>query len=147
MERSTRIAAAVFLLAGGLVHLQLWRSGYRGIPYIGPMFAANAALSALLALVIAVWTARGVAIAGIAFAASSLGALVLSRTVGFLGFNETAWTDEAIKAATAEVGAIVALVVLSAAVRRRPEPKLAAVAATPSSSRLHPGAQGRGDRR
>ncbi len=35
MERSTGIAAAVFVVVGGLVHLQLWRSGYRAIPYTG----------------------------------------------------------------------------------------------------------------
>ncbi|MDP9070616.1 MAG: hypothetical protein M3N68_04910 [Actinomycetota bacterium] len=60
MERSTGIAAAVFVVVGGLVHLQLWRSGYRAIPYIGPWFIANVMVSAVLALVVVVRHIRAV---------------------------------------------------------------------------------------
>ncbi len=112
MERSTSIAAAVFVLVGGLVHLQLWRSGYRTVPYIGPLFIANVAVSAVLALVVVVRHIRVVTIAGIAFSVASLAALVMSRTVGVFGFTEPAWTDQAIRASTAEIGAIVAFAVL-----------------------------------
>jgi hypothetical protein len=50
-----------------------------------------------------------VASAGIAFAAGSLAALVLSRTVGVFGFMETVWTPQAIKTLASEVGAILTL--------------------------------------
>ena len=109
MERSPRIAAAVFVLAGGLVHLQLWLDGYRGIPYVGPSFLANALASALLALAVSARPGRAVAAAGILLSAVTLAALVMSRTVGVLGFTEPTWTDQAVRATAAEVGAIVAL--------------------------------------
>ena len=123
MERLSRLAAATFVAAGGLVHLDLWRTGYRGIRYIGPLFAANVAVSAVLALAVLVVRDRRVVAAGIGFAVASLAALVASRTVGLLGFTERAWTDDALRAATAEVGAVVALAaaVVVATHRRRLE--------------------------
>lgn len=119
MERSTRIAAAVFVLAGGLVHLQLWDSGYRAVPYIGPLFVANGVVSAALALAVLVRRFRPVVLGGIAFSLATLVALVMSRTVGVLGFTERAWTDQAVRATTAEVGAIVAFAALLVMLNRR----------------------------
>lgn len=112
MERTTRIAAAAFVVIGGLVHLQLWRTGYREIPYIGNLFIANVVVSAVLALVVLVLSNRVVTFGGILFALGSLGALVMSRTVGILGFTEREWTDQALRATTAELGAIVAFAAL-----------------------------------
>ena len=124
MERLSRLAAATFVAAGGLVHLDLWRTGYGGIRYIGPLFVANVAVSAVLALAVLVVRDRRVVAAGIGFAVATLAALVASRTVGLLGFTERAWTDDALRAATAEVGAVVALaaVVVAATCGRRLEP-------------------------
>lgn len=127
MQRVSRLSAVAFLVVGGLVHLQLWRSGYRGIPYIGTLFVANVAGSAVLALVVLVRDDIRVHVAGMVFAASSLLALVASRTVGLLGFTERAWTDEAVQASTAEVGALVALVALVTITRQRPTPTLVPV--------------------
>lgn len=129
MERLPRLAAATFVLAGGLVHLELWRSGYRGIRYIGPLFVANVAISAVVAVAVLVVRDRRVAVAGVALAAGSLAALVASRTVGLLGFTERAWTDDAVRALTAEVGAIVALAAAFVAGRRRPDASLRLVPA------------------
>jgi hypothetical protein len=107
--RLTRALAATLLLAGGITHLNLWTGGYRHIPNIGPMFMANFLGS--IALAAAVMTSRraGVAVVGIAFAAGSIAALVLSRTVGVFGFSETIWTTQAVRTLASEVGAIVAL--------------------------------------
>lgn len=123
MERSTRIAAGVFVIVGGLVHLELWRSGYRAIPYIGPWFIANVAVSAVVAVAIVLRSIPAVKLAGIALSVTSLAALVMSRTVGIFGFTEREWTDEAVRATTAEIGAIVAFAVLLVAFRMpRPAP-------------------------
>jgi hypothetical protein len=130
MERSARIAAAVFVFLGGLVHLQLWSSGYRVIPYIGPWFVANAMVSALLTVVVLVRPARAVVIAGIALSAASLAALVMSRTVGIFGFTERAWTDQAVRAVASELGAIAAFAVLVVASR----PQRAQLLAVPAAS-------------
>lgn len=118
MERTTRIAAAAFLVLGGLVHLQLWRTGYEEIPYIGNLFIANVVVSAGLALVVVFRNNRVVTIGGIPFALGSLIALVMSRTVGILGFTEREWTDQAIRATSAEIGAIVAFAALLVASSR-----------------------------
>lgn len=120
MERSIRIAAAVFVLAGGFVHLQLWASGYRAVPYIGPLFVVNGVVSAILAIAVIVRRFRPVLLGATAFSSATLAALVMSRTVGVLGFTEPAWTDQAVRATTAEVGAIVAFAALLVAFNRPP---------------------------
>lgn len=128
MERTTRIAAAAFVVMGGLVHLQLWRTGYREIPYIGNLFIANVVVSAGLALVVLIRSNRVITLGGILFALGSLVALVMSRTVGILGVTERQWTDEAIRATTAELGAIVAFAVLLVASGRSHSAMVPAVA-------------------
>lgn len=107
--RLTRCLAALLLVAGGLVHLELWNGGYRAIPKIGPLFMANFLGSIGLAAAVMASRRASVALAGILFAAGSLAALVLSRTVGVFGFTEAIWTTEATKTLAVEVGAIGAL--------------------------------------
>ena len=107
--RLTRLLAAAFLLAGGLVHLNLWNGGYRYIPRIGPLFLANFVGSIALAVAVVVSNRAGVSLAGMAFAAGSLVALILSRTVGLLGFTESIWTQDALKTLASELGAITTL--------------------------------------
>jgi hypothetical protein len=97
------------LLAGGIVHIELWNSGYRHIPKIGPLVVANFVGSIALAAAVIASRRAGVAFAGITFAAGLLVALVLSRTVGVLGLTEAIWTTQATKALVTELGAIVAL--------------------------------------
>lgn len=111
ITRLARPLAAVFLLIGGVVHYNLWRQGYRNIPKIGPLFLANMVGSAVLAA--AVLGSRRITVyaAGIVFAAASLAALVLSRTVGVFGFTEMIWTPQALRTLTSELAAILALVV------------------------------------
>src|SRR5690349_10433161 len=107
--RLMRSLAAALLLAGGVVHFNLWTSGYRHIPKIGPLFLANFIVSIGLAVAVLATRRPAVALAGMMFAASSLGALGLTRTVGVLGFTETGWTTPAIKTLSTELGAILAL--------------------------------------
>lgn len=114
MERVTRLVAATFVFVGGLIHLELWLDGYRGIPYLGVGFIANVVLSAVLVVALLGRPAAPVGIVSVAFSATSLLALVASRTVGLFGFIETAWTDASVQAASAEIGAIVAAAVLLA---------------------------------
>jgi hypothetical protein len=109
MIRLTRLLAAVLLVAGGIVHFNLWSDGYRHIPNIGPLFIANLVGSIALSAVLVTSRRAAVAVAGIVFAVGSLVALVLSRTVGVLGFTERIWTTEAVQALASEIGAIVVL--------------------------------------
>lgn len=124
-RRIAGAVAATFLLVGGGIHLDLWRDGYRGIRYIGPLFVANAVVSALLVLALLVRPNGLVAVAGILFSVGSLVSLVLSRTTGIFGFTEKVWTDLAVQATTAEIGAMVAMaVVLAMRPRRVPVPAM-----------------------
>lgn len=107
--RLTRSFAAVLILVGGLVHLDLWNNGYRTIPKIGVLFMANFVGSAVLAAAVMVSRRVSVALAGIAFAAGSLMAFVLSRTVGIFGFTDVGWNTHATNTVASEVGAIVLL--------------------------------------
>lgn len=137
MDRLTRTAAAAFVLVGGLVHLQLWSSGYRGIPRIGSLFVANVAVSVVLALAVLAVNKAWVNLAGVLFSASSLAALVMSRTTGLLGFTERDWTDQALRASTAEFGAMVAFAAVLVASRSRH--RLALVAVRTPAVRTPPG--------
>ena len=108
-SRLTRAFAAVLLLAGGIIHYNLWSDGYRQIPKIGPLLLANFIISIVVAGAVIVSRRASVALAGMAFAGGSLVALVLSRTSGLLGFTERIWTAEAINVVASETGAILTL--------------------------------------
>ena len=87
-----RGVGAVLLAAMGWIHLRLWLDGYSGIDVIGPAFLLNTVagfgLAALLLLTprrILAWVAASGALA----CAGTLGALLLSTSVGLFGFTET----------------------------------------------------------
>jgi len=128
-----RLLAAAMVLAGGAIHLNLWLGGYRGVPYIGPMFLVNVALSVFAAGALLISVARPVALASAALSAGSLVALVVSRTVGLLGFREP-WTPRSIQIIAAEVGAVVAIAAAGAATGRwNPQPRPATVRSSQSA--------------
>lgn len=118
MERISRLCAVTFLVIGGLVHLQLWRMGYRGIPKVGTAFLVSIGLAFVLALAVLVRNDWRLNLAGIGFAIGSLSAIVMSRTVGILGFTDKVWTDRAVQATTAEIGTIVAFAAVILITRR-----------------------------
>ncbi|WP_164699711.1 hypothetical protein [Modestobacter sp. KNN46-3] len=87
-----RSLGALLLAAMAAVHAHLWQQGYNGIPVIGPAFLVNAALGLLGALALVVAPRRWVpwvAATGAALAVGSLGALIVSTTVGLFGFVES----------------------------------------------------------
>jgi plastocyanin len=110
--RPLRIVAALALLVGGLVHLQLYFEGYRSIDKIGPSFLLNAIASGVVA---AALVARGewfVRLAGIGVAAGTIAAFVISRQGdGLFDFREQGLnpSPQAIIALLVEIVAIVAL--------------------------------------
>ncbi len=112
------VAAGGLVALGGGIHLDLWRDGYRFIPSIGPLFLANAAASAVVAVALAATRRPVVLLAGAAFTLASLVALVVSRTVGLLGFSET-WTDASVQVLAAELAALAAIAATAVAARRR----------------------------
>ena len=89
---SVRVVGAAMLVATGWIHLDLWLDGYRFLPWIGPLFLASVVLSGLAALAVLATPTRWlpwVALLGGLLEAGTLGALVLSLTVGLFGFVES----------------------------------------------------------
>src|SRR4051794_3212652 len=89
-----RIVGAALLLATGGIHLYLWQTGYKDVHLIGPMFLANVVLAVGAALLVLLtpqrWLAWACLLAGL-LEIGTLGALLLSLTVGLFGFFE-AWS-------------------------------------------------------
>jgi hypothetical protein len=93
---AARIAAIVLqlVIAGllawiGGIHLHLWQEGYRFIPTNGPLFLVDAVAAFVLVAATLLWAAPLAGVVAAGFAASTLGALVISLTVGLFGFRES----------------------------------------------------------
>jgi hypothetical protein len=87
-----RILGAGLLAAMAGIHLYLWTQGYQDVPTIGPLFLLNGIIGALLVVAVLATPTRPlpyVAAVAMLFTAGTLGALVLSLTVGLFGFLET----------------------------------------------------------
>lgn len=106
--------AAVAVLIGGLVHLQLYFDGYRDFPNanLGRSFVLNGGASVLIAAALFVRRDVIVRLAGIAVVGGTLIAFWLSRTdTGIFGFTERGLepSPQGALALVAEVAAIVLL--------------------------------------
>ena len=124
----TRIVTAVAALVSAYVHLVLWLDGMRDVDVVGPAFLFNAVAGLVIAVLLLTWRhwAPGFLAAG--FGASTLGAFVLSTTVGLFGVNEQ-WTGGYVwAAAISEVVCVVGglLVMRQAWPRRQPAPPVGA---------------------
>ena len=123
------IAGAVFLVASGAIHLDLYLTGYRSIPTIGWLFLLQVISAFVLAAAIVVSRHPLAAAAGAAFALGTLGGYLLSLKVGLFGFTEVR-TTAGIVAAILDVAAFAALamaVAAAAGLGRRVLPVTAAV--------------------
>jgi hypothetical protein len=116
------VVGAAAVLVSGWVHFYLYfRGGYRGIApesvaglTISRSFAVNAVAAVVIAecLVLATRVRSLVvpaAAGGALFGVATLGAYVLSRTSGILGFEETTTTTEGVVAIVAELLAVLTL--------------------------------------
>ncbi len=111
-----RLSAAIAVLVGGLVHLQLYFDGYRSLPdpNLGRSFIANGVASVVIAAALLVRKDALLRLAGIGVALATLGAFALSRTDrGIFGLRETGLnpSPQALIALIAEVAAIAALAI------------------------------------
>jgi predicted lipoprotein with Yx(FWY)xxD motif len=107
------IAGAALLVASGAIHLDLYLTGYRTIPTIGPLFLLQVIAAFVLAAAIAVTGSWLAAAAGAAFAVSTLGGYLLSLWVGLFGFTEVR-TTAGIVAGIIDVAAFAALALAAA---------------------------------
>jgi hypothetical protein len=109
-----RVLAAVAVLVSAVMHLYLWFEGYRDIEVIGPAFLLNAVGGAVIAVLLVTWVHWLPALLTLGFGASTLGAFVVSTTVGLFGVQEQWQGWEVWTAAISEAAAIVLGAVLLA---------------------------------
>lgn len=107
-----RIVTAAAALVSAAVHLILWFDGYREIEVIGPAFMLNAVAGAVIAVLLVLWHHWVPAFLVAGFGASTLGAFVLSATVGLFGLNEQWSGGWVLTAAVSEVVCILGGLVL-----------------------------------
>jgi hypothetical protein len=117
-----RVVAAIATIAGGALHLVLWQGGFRGLPLIGPLFLANAVVATAAGIALG-WRPSPLTIAiALGVSVSALGGLVLSHTVGFLGFMQGGWDAAQARVVATELLAVAATLALFVA-RRAPAVK------------------------
>lgn len=105
-------------MVSAAVHLYLWFDGYRAIEVIGPAFLLNAVGGAVITVLLVVWRHWLPALLAVGFGLSTLGAFVISATVGLFGVEES-WTGWAVwTAAVSEIVAVVAGLLLLLGVKR-----------------------------
>src|SRR5580658_7201260 len=107
------IAGAALLVASGAIHLDLYLTGYRTIPTIGPLFLLQVIAAFVLAAAILVTGSWLAAAAGAGFAISTLGGYLLSLWVGLFGFTEVR-TTAGIVAGIIDVAAFATLALAAA---------------------------------
>lgn len=117
-----RILGALLLIALAVIHLYLWQQGYDSIDVIGPAFLLDSVLGfggALLLLVTPLRWLPVAAVLGALLCLGTLGALIVSTTVGLFGFTEattaTLWSESL----AVEAAGFVVLVALVVVARRR----------------------------
>ena len=127
-----RVAGALLLVVSASIHLALYLTGYRSIPTIGWLFLVQFMVAFVLAVGALVTHSRLVAVAGAAFALSTLGCYLLAVWIGLFGFKEIR-TRAGIAAGLIEVAAFATLalaVVITdahqAAGPARPRPRMLA---------------------
>ena len=104
MQMRMIVAAAVLVSAG--VHLTMWFNGVRSQHVIGPAFMFNAVAGVVIAVLLVAWRHWIPLFLATGFGLSTLGAFIVSTTVGLFGVHDHwaggyVWT-----AATAETVAI-----------------------------------------
>jgi predicted lipoprotein with Yx(FWY)xxD motif len=127
-----RVAGAVLLVVSASIHLDLYLTGYRSIPTIGWLFLVQFLVAFVLAIGALVTHSRLVAVAGAAFALSTLGCYLLAVWIGLFGYKEIR-TRAGIAAGLIEVAAFATLALAvaianarQAAAPTRPRPRVLA---------------------
>lgn len=103
-----RYTAAVAVLASVAIHLTLWFQGMRTVHVIGPAFLVNVAGGLVIATLLVRWPHPGAGVLAACFGAATLGAFTLASTIGLFGDHERWQGLSVFGAATVEIVAIVA---------------------------------------
>lgn len=82
-----RLLAAAAALVSGAVHLKLWFDGTRDLDVIGPAFMVNAISGLVIAVMLVAWRHWVPLFLAVGFGLSTLGAFIISATVGLFDVN------------------------------------------------------------
>jgi hypothetical protein len=104
-----RLGCVALLAWIGYIHLHLWLEGYRHIPTDGPLFLLDAVAGLALAAALLVWPAPLAGLLAAGYTAATLGALILSLTVGLFGFRESISASYVTESLAIETIAVLAL--------------------------------------
>ena len=117
-----RLTCAGLLAWIGYLHLHLWLEGYRQIPTDGPLFLLDAVTGLALAALLLVWATPLAGLAAAGYTAATLGALMISLTVGLFGFRESisaSYVTQSLAIETITVLALLSWTLLVTAAPRR----------------------------
>ena len=87
-----RISGGGLLFVTGVIHLDLYVTGYRTVPTIGGLFLLQVIFSFGFAIAVLVWDSRLVAAASAGFVMATLMGYLLSLRIGLFGFREVRTT-------------------------------------------------------
>ena len=103
---SIRVVAAVAAVISAVVHLWLWFDGVKDQGTVGALFVVNVVAGIVIAALLVTWRHWLPPFLVAGFGASTLGAFLISTTVGLFGI-EAGWSWYAWVAAASEVVCIV----------------------------------------
>jgi hypothetical protein len=121
-----RLACVALLAWIGYIHLHLWQQGYRQIPADGPLFLLDALAGLIIAGVFLVWPRPLAGLLAAGYTGSTLGALIISLTVGLFGFRESISASFVTQSLSVETITVLALLTWATLVTDRPRPRLRA---------------------
>jgi hypothetical protein len=116
-----RLGCTALLAWIGYIHLHLWLEGYRQIPTNGPLFLLDAVAGFVLAAALLAWPRPLTGLLAAGYTASTLGALIISLSVGLFGFRESisaSFVSESLTIETITVLALISWTALAAAAPR-----------------------------
>jgi hypothetical protein len=98
-------SAAVLLAA--VVHLDVWASGFRDIPTIGPLFLLDTVSGLVLGVLVVAWRHWAPPLLAAGYGAVTVGAYWISVVHGLFGVKEVTYGWSVILAEVAEYAAVV----------------------------------------
>jgi hypothetical protein len=108
-----RLLAAVGAVISAAVHLKLWFDGTRHFDVVGPAFMLNAVAGVVIAVLLVTWRHWVPLFLAVGFGLSTLGAFVVSATVGLFGVDAS-WSGFYTWAAAVSEVTIVVVALLAA---------------------------------